>query len=433
VENFLGIELLKTNKLGKFNHIKGGNGVGKSSIVKAIKEAFQSSGKSPELIRIGEDRAQVIVKLGDEIEIKRNIAETTNTVKVTKDGQPIQKAQTFLNELFGPGLFDPTEFFNSKPADRRDMILRGTNIVLTKEELAEYLGEHAASIDLNEFDYSGNGLSVLEDIQKRVYDHRAELNREVTQLDKAIQQEKAEIPDTFDADKFKDFDFSVKMKEYDAAVAIKNDHAERQREYDRKVQRYDEIQKEIAALNAEMEKVVKEGKVLKSEIDKYQEPDTEVLKGDLDEFQSSQKILTKIENIENREREIELSRTNADEMDAIYKILTKQAPKKMVAKSKLPVEGMEFKGNDILVNGVSIDTLSTSQQIQFAIKVARFLSQDRPLKVICVDGFERLEEEARAAFINEASDDGYEYFITQVTSGELQIESGGKSQSEMAL
>ncbi len=53
--------------------------------------------------------------------------------------------------------------------------------------------------------------------------------------------------------------------------------------------------------------------------------------------------------------------------------------------------------------------------------MARYLSKDKKLKVILVDGIEALSAKNREAFIKEAEGDEFEYFITQVSDGQLEI------------
>ena len=47
------------------------------------------------------------------------------------------------------------------------------------------------------------------------------------------------------------------------------------------------------------------------------------------------------------------------------KKLTKEIPEDLIKKAKLPVEGLTIDGNDIKINGVSLDNLSSSEQLNF--------------------------------------------------------------------
>ena len=69
-------------------------------------------------------------------------------------------------------------------------------------------------------------------------------------------------------------------------------------------------------------------------------------------------------------------------------------------------------GDDILINGVSIDNLSSSEQLKFGLQIVRALNGD--FKVICVDGIESLDAESFEFFLKEIEDDSYQYFVTRV-------------------
>ena len=111
IRNYMGIKQLQPGALGKFNVVTGGNGVGKSSVVKAISEAVKSTGVDPTLIYLGEDKAEILIEIDDKIQVERTITPTANTVKVVDNGTPVNKPQTFLKRLLGPYNFNPVDFF----------------------------------------------------------------------------------------------------------------------------------------------------------------------------------------------------------------------------------------------------------------------------------------------------------------------------------
>jgi exonuclease SbcC len=76
---------------------------------------------------------------------------------------------------------------------------------------------------------------------------------------------------------------------------------------------------------------------------------------------------------------------------------------------------------EITVDGLPIRNLSTSRQIKLALDIARATASE--LKLICVDRWESLDKEQRAIFLKEINNDGFQYFLSQVTSGDLKITS----------
>lgn len=432
--NFLGISSFKTTKLGKMNRVTGGNGTGKSSVLKAITEAFKSSGVKPNIIKLGADRAEILIELDERILIERRITPTSNHPKVVVDGQPLNAPQKYLNDLIGQFTFNPVEFFLAKPKERRRILLSSIPLSVDQAALVEMLGDLPVPIDLEQFDYSDHGLEVLERIQKDVYERRHEQNLEVTRLKKSLEQDKLDIPDTFDGERYKGFDIQDKIDELTAAkgtVALHNqDTIQLDRLRERSIQINTEIvrlEAEITRLQTEQAEVRDEGEELARKVKTFKVPDTQALEADITNYNQSQKLVLKIEEVDRKQGEIEESAKVHGALDDFYKTLTTQVPRQLLSKVQLPVDNLEIKGDDILVDGKSLDNLSNSEQIKFAINIARSLAGD--LKVICVDRFESLDKAARAAFEKEVSQDNFEYFITVVTEGELKMEAvnGGES------
>jgi hypothetical protein len=213
VKDYLGIAFWKADKLGKLNRITGGNEVGKSSLLEAIKEAFKSSGNDPGLIRIGEDKAEILICLNSGIEIQRKISMAGNTVKVTKEGQPLDSPQAFLNELIGGFPFNPIAFMMAKKKQRREILLSAMPFTLKYETIVELLPTLEQVAAEGTFDFSKHGLEVLADIQKHVYDRRHEQGIEVDQLKKSIRQDRQDIPETLDEKKFEGFVLNAFIEE----------------------------------------------------------------------------------------------------------------------------------------------------------------------------------------------------------------------------
>ncbi|TSA28615.1 hypothetical protein D4R71_00490 [bacterium] len=99
-------------------------------------------------------------------------------------------------------------------------------------------------------------------------------------------------------------------------------------------------------------------------------------------------------------------------------------PIELLTKVKLPLKGLGIDGRGIVtINGLPLSNLSTSQQVRTCLEIARVLAKGNPLKLICVDKAEHLDESIRAEFHKQIeADQEWQYFVTEVTDGELKVE-----------
>lgn len=449
VLEYLGVGAFKCDRFGKFNILTGKNRIGKSSVLKAITEGFKSSGKDPNVIKIDSDKAEIIIELDNSILVHRKVTRdeddvTDNKVKVVVDGQPLEKPQAFLNALLGPNQFNPVDFYQSAAKERRELLLKAIFFQLSREGLAKQLGEDAVLVALDQYDFSKHGIEVLEKIRTDIYDKRREQGQHVTRLTKALEQDTKDLPEVVDQEALASFNYEAKLEEMVAAresIAEHNSMVELLKEKRlakaKSLQKITDIEAKIEFLKRSLEEaqqsleqahkdadaIQEEGVALKARLDAFEPPDIGGMETELANYRSMQSVVIKLEEIEKRRKALEDEKVLHTRLDDFYKRLTGDIPRACLAAIKLPIKGLTFEGDDILINGVSVDKMSTSEQISFAVRLARELAGK--LKVICIDRFESLDPEARAAFELEAKDDEFEYFMTQVTSGDLALEQRG--------
>lgn len=435
--NFLGIKEFVADKLGKVNAITGDNGVGKTAILKAIQEGFRSSGVDPELIRIGTDKAEVMVEIDGRIMSEKVITSTDNKVKVTEDGITKTSPAKFLAALLGPFIFNPVDFFLAKPKERRTMLLSAIEFKLTRGDIENTLNGDGELIQWDELNFDKHGLEVLEMLQTQIYNKRHLQNQNATRLQKALEQDKRDIPETFDTDKFKDFDFKMKHAEFVEANKEISDNASK--EISLHHLRTDAVlvsdsikekQEQMAELQSAIEKneqklldINKRGKALALEVKSFEPSDIEAMEASIEAFNDSQELIAKIKEITRRTEEHNKVKADHERLENLHKVLMTTVPQQLLAKMDLPIEGISITGNQIKCDDIAIDKMATSEQMEFSMDIARALAGD--LKVICVDRLESLSKVNRQNFRMAAlkSDDIYQYFTTEVTDGSLAMES----------
>ncbi len=139
-------------------------------------------------------------------------------------------------------------------------------------------------------------------------------------------------------------------------------------------------------------------------------------------------------NLQNVQTRFENETAIADKYDRFVEICRKK-PAELLKSIKLPVEGLSIgtikngdkEENIVLFEGQTLKQHNTAKQITTCINIAKAYAKDTPLKLICVDRIESLDEDARDEFFRQIeSDDEYQYFVTLVTRGDMKVESKGQ-------
>lgn len=102
---------------------------------------------------------------------------------------------------------------------------------------------------------------------------------------------------------------------------------------------------------------------------------------------------------------------DAGALDKAVKALADDAPAALLSAAD-GIKGLTIDGDDIFLDGVSLDQLSGQERLFFAVEIARRLNAKS--KLLCVDGIEVLDAEHRKAFIEAATKDGYQLIATRV-------------------
>lgn len=103
-------------------------------------------------------------------------------------------------------------------------------------------------------------------------------------------------------------------------------------------------------------------------------------------------------------------------------------PGELLKTAKMPIDGISVDVDGrVRINSVLIDGLSSGEKLRLAMRVAK--AQCGLLKLICLDGWEKINEKSQNELLKEMTADEYQYFVTQVTdteSNEVEIEKIGE-------
>lgn len=408
ISNYLKLKDLEINP-SHTNIIVGKNKQGKTSILKAIRTAFTGDADSTS-IRIGGGSAEITVEL-DEFTIKRSITAKGNHLDISnKEGMRMPAPQKYLDGILGTFSFNPIEFFDKKLADRKKYLLNAIKLTITAQELSTYTGEMLSGLD-----YDAHALEVVEQARKFYYDKRTGANTSVTKLEKALQSLSESIPEGFDPSKVNE-EHIAKLRE-----AIQTDK-ENKIKAEAHADKVTALQKREAELVAELKKVQEEiVEAIKITFDVSDDMSIASAEESLVNLEGQREIVFTVKRAEEVRGELTSAMNEAEKLDVVVKKLTKEVPEDLIKKAKLPVEGLTIDGDDIKINNISIDNLSSSEQLKFGLQIVRALNGD--FKVICVDGIETLDKESFEFFLKEIENDDFQYFVSRV-DGEI-IEKNG--------
>lgn len=406
IKNFLKLKDINFNP-SHTNVIVGRNKMGKTSILKAIQTAFTGNADSS-MIRIGEGKAEITIEL-DDLMIKRSITEKGNYLDISnKEGFKMPAPQRYLDGVLGTFSFNPIAFFDKKAIDRKKYLLNAIKLKITPEELKAYIGDSVTGID-----YDVHALEVVETVRKHYYDKRTIANAEQSKKEKSLLDLTSSIPEGFDP-------ASVSEEAIEKLRgAIQTDEMNKQKHEDN--QKYlVSLQKNETDVVAQITALQEKLKSIQTEIvevsqRKFDFSDDMALasaKDALKALEDKRSIVFTVKRAEEVRGELTTAMNEAKRLDDIVTKLTKEVPADLIAKAKLPIDGLTISGDEILINGVNIDNMSSSEQLKFGLQIVKALNGD--FKVICVDGIESLDKESFEFFLKEIEGDEFQYFVTRV-------------------
>lgn len=421
IQNILGIDTLEIAP-GQITTISGGNGVGKTSVLEAIKAAL-GGGNDASLIRNGSDSAKVVLVLEDGTEIARSWTEdgkSTVAVKNPAFGK-VSSPATYLKRLTDALSVNPVSFITA-PADKR------------AAWLLEVLPVEVSDADLKACGLaalppaSANGLDRIAAAHKAVYDERTGVNRvardkkgTIAQLEKSLPLLASEDWATAAVRAEQEKDAALRAEgeemtalEQKAAAVIKSTE--------------DEFTARIRAIETERSQKLAELKSLleqrRSEIRTKHHARLEQLAGILAESRERAK---QSERDVNSREVVSQARADVEKLDAesgsLSAVLENLDALKAKALDKLPIKNTEIREGQIFVGGIPFDRLNKARQVQFALNVARLRAGELPLCL--VDGLECLDAETFQAFEEMAPASGLQLILNRVTTGPLSVKTAG--------
>ena len=442
--------------------LSGKNGIGKTSILDAIRYALTNSSNRDYIVKKGESEGEILIETDTGLSINRKKRTQSSDYKSIKQNeQEINSPESFLKEIFTPMQLEPVEFCQMSKQEQNRVILDLIEFNWDLNWIKEQFGEIPEGIN-----YEQNILQILSDIQSEsspYYKARQDINRDIRNNKAFISDIAQSLPENYNAEKWEQFNLTDKLKEL-MTIKEKNNKINEAKQfissYDNKVKGY-EAEKQIA-IAAEEKNMQIEKENLQQEIAKLQEQikaDTDKLNNlnktledkiqianleyekkivaldesigrakefanaepvDITELQQECDLAEKMKSYINeynrmKDYEKQIEELNAKSEEYTRKIeLARNLPGEILKTATIPVQGLTVENGIPLIDGKPISNLSEGEQLMLCVDVA--LSKPNNLKLILLDGVEKLSDANREILYNKCKQAGLQFIATKTTN-----------------
>lgn len=462
IENLYGIEELELGD--KSVELVGSNGVGKSSVIDAIRLALTNNSKRKYVVKNGEKEGRIYVKLDDGVTIDRKKRTDKSDYKSIKDanGNEINSPEAFLKDIFTPLQLEPVEFLNMSEQEQNRILL---NLIDFKEDKTEFIKRNFGELP-SWVDYNNSILEILNEIQSKdggYYQNREEINRNIRNGLAIIKDISKDIPENYDADKWKNYTLSDKyeelnkLKDYNSKIDRSIDY---KGNYDNTIKGYKgELDSELANIksikeskkkrledsiiqlknqialyekdlqNLDNEFLIEENKAqakYNEEVAKLEEnikianewaskekKDTDILENELKVAEEMKGHLNEYDRMIDMQSKIDTLNLQSEELTKKIE-LARNLPGKILKEVNIPVENLTVENGIPLVNGLPVNNLSEGQKLMLCVDIA--LSKPNSLKLILIDGVEKLSETNRNELYKICKQKGLQIIASRTTN-----------------
>lgn len=285
IKNLFGIKEQTLD--GKSVEVTGSNGMGKTSILDAIRYALTNNSERDYIVKKGEVEGEILIETDTGLSINRKKRTQSSDYKSIKQNEKeVNSPETFLKDIFTPMQLDPVAFTQMSKQEQNRIILDLIEFDWDLNWIKEQFGEIPSGVD-----YTQNILEVLNQIQAEdgeYYKARQNINRDIRNNRAFISDIAEGLPENYDAKKWEDFNLTDKLKEL-MTIKEKNNRINEAKQfinsYDNRVKGY-EAERQIS-IAAEEKNITLERENLQKEIARLEEQ----IKADIDKINGLDKTL----------------------------------------------------------------------------------------------------------------------------------------------
>lgn len=459
IRNLFGIKEYEQD--GKSVELAGSNGVGKTSVIDAIRYALTNKSDRDYIVRKGETEGEILIETDTGLRINRKSRTNQADYKsVKQNGAEVGSPETFLRDIFTTLQLNPIEFMEMDKKKQNATILDMIEYDWDVNKIKEWFGEIPSWVS-----YDQNILQILDDIQSEkgeYFTHRQDVNRDIRNKKAFIDEIAQGIPAGYDVEKWKTAstsdlyhqieqirsdnqmiekaqmlkdarDSKIRSFEADkqiAKLALDTEFSNRSHQIDQDILK---LNNEIEALQTEKEGLAaqKQDKLelinqkYETNVAKY---DAEVAeyapyidkeKKDVSDLVKDAEYMEKMKghiNEYNRMTDLqnEVEELSAESMDLTNKIeKARTLPGEILQNCNIPIEGLTVENGIPLINGLPVSNLSEGEKLDLCIDVS--IQKPNGLQIILIDGTEKLSTGLREKLYRKCKEKGLQFIATRTT------------------
>jgi DNA repair exonuclease SbcCD ATPase subunit len=462
IKNLFGIKECELD--GSSKEISGKNGVGKTSVIDAIRYALQNKSDRDYIVRNGETEGEILIETDNGLRINRKARINQVDYKsIKKNGAEVQSPETFLRDIFTPLQLNPVEFMGMDKNKQNAIILDMIEYNWNLQTIKEWFGEIPSWVD-----YEQNILQVLNDIQSekgQYFQVRQDTNRDARNKKAMIEEVGATIPQGYQVEKWEkanvgeiytrierirkdnqtierakqiieNKDNKVRKFEADreiAKAALDTEINNRSNQIDKDILK---LQEQIKALQVEKENLAVNMKnrlevieqtykasvaKFEAEVEEYKEfadkeiQDTTELQKQAEEIERMKSHINEYKRMLSLQQEVEELQVRSESLtEKIEKART--LPGDILQTAIIPIKGLTVKDGIPLINGLPVSNLSEGEKLDLCIDVA--IQKPNGLQIILIDGVEKLASELRKQLYDKCKAKGLQFLATRTTDDE---------------
>lgn len=459
IRNLFGIKEYEQD--GKSVELDGSNGVGKTSVIDAIRYALTNKSDRDYIVRKGETEGEILIETDTGLRINRKSRTNQADYKsVKQNGAEVGSPETFLRDIFTTLQLNPIEFMEMDKKKQNATILDMIEYDWDVNKIKEWFGEIPSWVS-----YDQNILQILDDIQSEkgeYFTHRQDVNRDIRNKKAFIDEIAQGIPAGYDVEKWKAAstsdlyhqieqirndnqmiekaqmlkdarDSKIRSFEADKQIAksaLDTEFSNRSHQIDQDILK---LNNEIKALQTEKEGLAaqKQDKLelinqkYETNVAKY---DAEVAeyapyidkeKKDVSDLVKDAEYMEKMKghiNEYNRMTDLqnEVEELSAESMDLTNKIeKARTLPGEILQNCNIPIEGLTVENGIPLINGLPVSNLSEGEKLDLCIDVS--IQKPNGLQIILIDGTEKLSTGLREKLYRKCKEKGLQFIATRTT------------------